>query len=50
MNDTQQAIDWIFNAIRLIFQLMVSNWILSFIILIGLISIVISIYLSARSR
>lgn len=50
MSDTQLAIDWIFASIKAIFQFMVSSWILSFIILIGLLSIVISLYLNTRSK
>lgn len=50
MSDVYSAIDFIFSCLSTIFAFMMANWILAFIVLIGLLGLIIQLYLNARSK
>ena len=50
MNDVYYGIDWIFDQFQLVFGFMLSSWVLSFVLLISLIGLVVTLYLNSRQK
>lgn len=50
MTDIYTGIDWIFSAFRIVFTFMVSSWVMSFIVLISLLGLVVTLYLNSRQK